>query len=96
MRSFLISFFCFLWAFALVAPAIITLMDDSGIAMVQPIQEEHEEDGELEFETKLMNQGLASQQFKDLLAFDQVSFLSPSQTNSNLHPEILLPPPKSC
>lgn len=96
MRSFLISFFCFLWAFALVAPALITLLDESGTVIVQSMhEEEHEEEGEIEFENVLVRQDLATNDRHLLAPREKERFLSPVNGLPLPHPEVVLPPPKA-
>lgn len=97
MRSFAISFFCFLWAFALVAPAVLTLMDDSGVVIAQNMhEEEQEEEGEIEFENVLDRHHSVSNERQLVLPAEQGLFLSPVTGLALPHPEIVLPPPKAC
>ncbi len=97
MRSFLITFFCFIWAIALVAPAVVTLLDDTGVAMELPMHEdEHEEDGEKELEIPMMKEPLNKQAYSYAAWKGKADLAAYPGTDSLLHPEILLPPPKSC
>lgn len=97
MRSLAISFFCFLWAFALVAPAVVTLLDDSGVVIAQNMhEEEQEEEGEIEFENVLDHHVTASSDRQLNISREQGLFLSPVNGLPLPHPEIVLPPPKAC
>ncbi|TDQ32938.1 hypothetical protein [Zeaxanthinibacter enoshimensis] len=93
MRSRIITYFCILWVFSLLAPSIVTLVNEDAMGIVMTITEEETKDTSYELVQNLVNQeGLTSFfQFADLAK--ETPFYNDLRI-SQMGWEILLPPPK--
>lgn len=94
MRSKFITYFCLLWAFSLLAPSIITLVDDDAIGVVMTLTEEEHKDANHELHQTVFNQAVGLNCFLQLYSLASETPFYTDLGIPQVDWEVIIPPPK--